>query len=283
VPDQEAIEVAQADLADVSQNYGDPSESVTSDVEIVEEDTEQQQEPEEAATEDVADGDGERDTETKSQRRRRLRRERDEKRDAEIRRLQQENDRLRERSSKLKPPKREEFYDEPSYTAALAAYNVRAQDAEEAAERLTGEFNGVEESNQSSFQEDLSDFVSEGTGKYKDFAEKLNREPKDGGPEVTAIMAEALMETDNGIDVAYHLATHPAEANKIAKLPPVAQARAIWELEAKVTKPKEPAVSKAPPPVKPVRGGTASASKPVSEMSMSEYAAFRQRQMRGEA
>ena len=281
MPDQEAIEVAQADLADVS--YGDPSESVTSDVEIVEEDTEQQQEPEEAATEEVADGEGERETETKSQRRRRLRREREEKREAEIRRLQQENDRLRERSSKLRPPRREEFYDEPSYTAALAAYNVRAQDAEEAAERLTGEFNGVEESNQSSFQEDLSDFVSEGTGKYKDFAEKLNREPKDGGPEVTAIMAEALMETESGIDVAYHLATHPAEASKIAKLPPVAQARAIWELEAKVTKPKEPAVSKAPPPVKPVRGGTASASKPVSEMSMSEYAAYRQRQMRGEA
>ena len=63
----------------------------------------------------------------------------------------------------------------------------------------------------------------------------------------------------------------------------VAQARAIWELEAKVSKPKEPPVSKAPPPVKPVRGGAASNTKPVSEMSMSEYASFRQRQMRGEA
>lgn len=283
MPDQEAIEVAQADLADVSQSYGDPSESATSDVEIVEEVTEQQQEPEEAATEEVADGEGERETETKSQRRRRLRREREEKREADIRRLTQENERLRERSGKLRAPRREEFYDEPSYTAALAAYNVRAQDAEEAAERLTGEFTGLERADQNSFQETLGDFVSEGAEKYKDFAEKLERKPEDGGPNISAIMAEAMMETDSGIDVAYHLATHPAEANKIAKMPPVAQARAIWELEAKVSKPKEPPVSKAPPPVKPVRGGAASNTKPVSEMSMSEYASFRQRQMRGEA
>ena len=73
MPDQEAIEVAQADLADVSQSYGDPSESVTSDVEIVEENTEQQQEPEEAEAKPAPDGEGDKETETKSQRRRRLR------------------------------------------------------------------------------------------------------------------------------------------------------------------------------------------------------------------
>lgn len=275
MPDREAMEVAMRDLPDVS-------ESDSSEIDVLEEDElgdEQQETPDEAAK---ADGEGDKETETKSQRRRRMRREREEAREAEISRLAKENERLRQQASRLKPPRPEQFRNDAEYLAAMTAYNVRKQDTDEAAQRIRSEYDAVESGDKETLGAQMDDFLSEGVTKYKDFAAKLTREPKDGGPKITPIMAEALIESDTGIDVAYYLATNTAEAEKIAKLPPVAQARAIWELESKVQDQRKPAVSKAPPPVKPVRGSSGN-TKPVSEMSMAEYAAYRNRQIRGEA
>ena len=280
MPDQEAIEVALADLSDVNSAE---SESSTSDFEVPETDTDEAEQQEQASDEaGQSDGKGaEQETETKSQRRRRLRREREQAKEAEIARLQRENSRLEQRAKGLHPPRRDQFYDEADYTAALAAYNVRRQDAESDYERINTEYSAVEQGDAEQFHESLTDFNSEGSAKYKDFVDKVSREPKDGGPQITHMMAEALMESDVGIDVAYYLATHVKESAEIAKLPPMQQIRALYDLEAKVSQPKAAPVSKAPPPVKPVRGGSASASKPVSEMSMAEYYAYRKKQLNG--
>lgn len=275
MPDREAMEVALRDLPDVS-------ESESSEVSDIEEDEgdEQLETLEEAA--DDADEDSEKETETKSQRRRRLRREREDAREAEVQRLAKENDRLRDRARGLRAPQRGQFRDDAEYTAALAAYSVRRQDTEEASQRLNSEYQQVENEDASAFTASMDDFLVEGTTKYKDFNEKVSRNPKSGGPVISTIMAEALIESDAGIDVAYYLASNPKESERIAKLPPVAQARAVWELEGKVKDQRRPALSKAPPPVKPVRGSSGN-SKPVSEMSMAEYASYRQKQMNGEA
>ena len=280
MPDQEAIEVALADLSDVNSAE---SESSTSDFEVPETDTDEAEQQEQASDEaGQSDGKGaEQETETKSQRRRRLRREREQAKEAEIARLQRENSRLEQRAKGLQPPRRDQFYDEADYTAALAAYNVRRQDAESDYERINTEYSAVEEGDAEQFQESLTDFNSEGSAKYKDFVEKVSRQPDQGGPQITHMMAEAMMESDVGVDVAYYLATHVKESAEIAKLPPMQQIRALYDLEAKVSQPKAAPVSKAPPPVKPVRGGSASASKPVSEMSMAEYYAYRKKQLNG--
>jgi len=283
VPDQEAIEVALADLSDVN---SEESESSTSDFEVAQPETEETEEAEqqEQVSDEAEESDGEdaeKETETKSQRRRRLRREREQAKEAEIARLQRENQRLEQRAKGLQPPRRDQFYDEADYTAALAAYNVRRQDAESDYERINTEYSAVEEGDAEQFQESLTDFNSEGSAKYKDFVEKVSRQPDQGGPQITHMMAEAMMESDVGVDVAYYLATHVKESNAIAKLPPMQQIRALYDLEAKVSQPKAAPVSKAPPPVKPVRGGSASASKPVSEMSMAEYYAHRKKQLNG--
>lgn len=280
MPDQEAIEVALADLSDVN---SEESESSTSDFEVSDADTDEAEQQEQVSDE-AEESDGEdagQETETKSQRRRRLRREREQAKEAEIARLQRENSRLEQRARGLQPPRRDQFYDEADYTAALAAYNVRRQDAESDAERINTEYSAVEEGDAQQFQESLTDFNSEGSAKYKDFVEKVSRQPDQGGPQITHMMAEAMMESDVGVDVAYYLATHVKESAEIAKLPPMQQIRALYDLEAKVSQPKAAPVSKAPPPVKPVRGGSASASKPVSEMSMAEYYAHRKKQLNG--
>lgn len=74
---------------------------------------------------------------------------------------------------------------------------------------------------------------------------------------ITAQMAEAIKTSDVGPDVAYHLAKNPAEAQRIAILTPIAQAREIGRLEARVAELPKPVVNRltaAPDPPPQVRG-----------------------------
>ena len=274
MPDQEAIEVAQADLSDVSES--DSSEAVESG--------EQQETQEGQAAEVSEQPEGEetsKETETKSQRRRRMRREKEAETNERVRALERENAKLKEAQARLKRPNRHEYNDPTEYAADLAAFKVREQDTQAQSERINQEYEAANGDERSSFQAAATDFTAEGAEKYPDFSEVVNRNPDAGGPAITPIMAEALFESDAGVDVAYYLAKNTAESVKISQMSPVAQARAIFNLEAKVTKPKPPVQSKAPAPVKPVKGGSTAAQKPVTEMSMSEYAAYRQKQMNG--
>lgn len=69
---------------------------------------------------------------------------------------------------------------------------------------------------------------------------------------ITPAMAEAIQESDDGPALAYHLGKNPDLAARIAALPPIAAAREMGRLEARLSAEKEkakaPVVSKAPPP-----------------------------------
>jgi hypothetical protein len=70
-------------------------------------------------------------------------------------------------------------------------------------------------------------------------------------------MLETMQESDMGAEVAYHLASNPAEAQRIASLTPRAQAREIGRIEAMLSQPSKPkakTVSDAPEPVASARG-----------------------------
>ena len=70
---------------------------------------------------------------------------------------------------------------------------------------------------------------------------------------ITPAMAEVIQESDDGPALAYHLGKNPDLAARIAALPPIAAAREMGRLEARLSAEKEkakaPVVSKAPPPV----------------------------------
>jgi hypothetical protein len=73
----------------------------------------------------------------------------------------------------------------------------------------------------------------------------------------TPVMADAIKQANDGPAVAYHLASNPAEARRIAALNPLAQALEIGRLEARLSTPAVPqpkTVSEAPPPPNGVRG-----------------------------
>ncbi len=278
MPDQEAIEVALADLSDVSDS--EPSTEAQEGLEQPEQSEETAANEQQAQTED----EGSTEQESKSQRRRRLRREREQKTNDRMAALESENARLKAKADKVQAPNPQNYTSEAEYQADLAAYKVRRQDIEDESERISQDYSQAEKDDGTAYSDAIRDFQVEGTAKYKDFADVAQRPTEQGGPAFTTAMMEALFESDIGIDVAYELAKTPQETYKIAKMSPVAQARAIFEMESKVKAKQVPPQSKAPAPVKPVRGGSsASQSKPVSEMSMAEYAAHRQKQMEGQS
>ena len=67
---------------------------------------------------------------------------------------------------------------------------------------------------------------------------------------MTQVMQQAIMESDLGPKLAYHLATNPEEAEKIARMTPIGAVRALTLIEEGFKKPV--AVSKATPPITPV-------------------------------
>ena len=105
---------------------------------------------------------------------------------------------------------------------------------------------------------------------------------------ITDSMAEIVMESDQSAELAYYLGL-PANrqvALKIGQLPPLAQAREIGRLEAKVAeKPKPPTVSAAPPPAPRLEsagnpGGYAKPDAPESDkLSDAEWTRLRNKQI----
>jgi len=103
--------------------------------------------------------------------------------------------------------------------------------------------------------------VDRAQDKYEDWADVVGELQPDSP------FTAAMMEADNGEDIAHYLGKHPKEAERIVKLSPMSQIREIGKLEAKLAltpeKPKTP--SKAPAPITPLTGAA-----PVSSAEPSE-------------
>jgi hypothetical protein len=122
--------------------------------------------------------------------------------------------------------------------------------------------------------------------KYSDYDEALASDPTRYHPAVL----HALQTSELGAEVAYHLATHPEEAQRIAALPPAHAVRALGKLEARLEAPtatngstpvspaqqptpdKTPTPTPKPRPMQPVGGtGSAGSTKSPEQMDYDEY------------
>ncbi len=98
---------------------------------------------------------------------------------------------------------------------------------------------------------------------------------------ISGAMREAMLDSDKGPELAYHLAKNPNEAARIAGLSPTQAALALGRLEASLSAAPAPTpkpVSKAPAPLGALNTAASSATKDPSNMSMDEYKAFRKSQ-----
>lgn len=98
--------------------------------------------------------------------------------------------------------------------------------------------------------------------KYEDFDE-VAYNPR---TPISQPMAELIHASDVGADLAYYFGKNPDDAYRIAQLDPIRAAKEIGKLEVKVaTLTQQKPVSKASPPINPIRGGDANVGVELSD------------------
>lgn len=164
-------------------------------------------------------------------------------------------DRLRQLEQKSAPqvqeaqdgkPRPEQFEDAFKYAEALAEYtaNLKIQQMKQETER-------------EKFVKTWSEKVNAVKDELPDFDDMV----ASSDVVVPNHVRDAIMESEQGAKLLYHLAENPEIAEKIAKLPPISALREIGKLEARLeAKPQASQEtvtpvekSKAPEPIKPIR------------------------------
>ena len=163
------------------------------------------------------------------------------------------------------PLRADDFADAQAYADALAerkAQELLAKRAAEAERQAT--------------LDAYHDREEEARNKYDDF-EQVAYNPK---LPVTETMAQTIQASDNGPDVIYYLGSNPKEAERIARLSPLLQAREIGKIEANLgANPPAKKTSTAPAPIAPVTARTSTGTpaydttdpRSVKTMSTSEW------------
>ena len=143
-------------------------------------------------------------------------------------------------------PKREQFQDYEQYLEARADHRARKAASEIVQRTMT-------ERAQASAAADISaaaqDVIERGRAEFKDFDEQINSAFDAGVIEMGGALHRALVQSDDGHKLAYHLATHPQEAMRLAQMPAARQLIELGRMSVKLEKP----VSAAPTPPKPVQ------------------------------
>ncbi len=178
-------------------------------------------------------------------------------------------------------PTRDKFDDPNKYDEALVAWSARAASQKAKAE---AEANFAKQREDEAKKTDADRQKAESDRLAADWNTKVTEAKKDmvdfdevilnDDVQITPTMGGAILNSDIGPKIAYHLGKNPDEAARIAALAPAKQLLALGALEHVLSQP--PKTTTTPDPIKPVKGGTQSASeKPVAEMSMEEYSAKR--------
>lgn len=127
-----------------------------------------------------------------------------------------------------------------------------------------------------SFNESCNKVYATGKAEFQDFDQAVANLQMVG---VSREFLELATTSDAGAKLLHHLGTDLDEAARIATLPPVQMARELTKLEIKLShKPVKP-VSNASAPISPIAGMKGGSSKSPSEMTDSEFAAWRKSQI----
>lgn len=97
---------------------------------------------------------------------------------------------------------------------------------------------------------------------------------------ITQAMSEIIMESDAAADIAYYLGKNLKECVQISRMTPTQAAREIGRIEAEMrNQPSQihgkKSTTQAPPPIRPVAGGSGAISKDPKKMSYQEYVKWR--------
>lgn len=173
-----------------------------------------------------------------------------------------------------------EKWTEDRVTAATRDATVREIEARTASEKAEQDRKTAEEANQAVF-DTWSKRAAKVAEEMPDFEEVVYREVKDGGPNITEPMRDAILSLETGPQIAYHLAKNPQEALRISGMPILQQLVEIGRLTTQIEAAAKPGRTNTPPPPQHISGTEGAGPKDIGDMSMDEYAAARTPKLRG--
>jgi len=170
------------------------------------------------------------------------------------------------------PPKPSDFKTQAEYDDAMADLRQKLASYKAMEKKAERTINNIDQEYMETLGQGWQDKVTEVSTSIKDWQAVVSAARVPLTPELTM----AIMESDVGPQIAYHLAKNPEEAYEIAGLSPIGQARRIGQLESKIQsggmKPPEIPVSQAKPPVAPVLGDGAKPKPNLgNNMTLEEY------------
>lgn len=190
-------------------------------------------------------------------------------------------------------PARDQFDDPDAYDTALTDWATR--EGERKAEQRVAEARAAEEAEttrraneetQAARQAEIdaahTEWQSRRTAaveKYPDYAEVAEADPKEGGPNISDAMAAAIMQAENGPEIAYHLGQNTDEALRIASIPnPFKQMLEMGRLAERLAAP--PRRAPRPRPLEPIDASDNRADSRDAEPDMEAWAARRNGELR---
>ena len=160
-----------------------------------------------------------------------------------------------------KPLQREAFRDDESFAAAVDRQRVRLNVLEVQAEQA---IEGVRSAG-TQHQQTVADAWSAAVADVSETIPDWHTVVSASKAPTTPAMDQAIMENENGPEIAYYLAKHPAEALRIYQLSPKAQEREIVRLESRISSIAPTTKTSAPAPIKPIPAAAKAVTSPADE------------------
>jgi len=176
-------------------------------------------------------------------------------------------------------PKREDFNSYEDFVEARALHVAR-QEAKKELEAYKNESKKEKEETtraqaQREFQSKVNAVIEAGQKAFPDFDAVINEAVEDGLIPTKGALYEAIMDSEMGEKLVYHLAKHPSEAERINKLGPLAQVRELGKLEDRLSAKKEPRET-----MEPIGGRTTNTSGISDSLSDAAWIKAREKQLR---
>ena len=200
-------------------------------------------------------------------------------------RLQAENEVLRNQRQPAAPapveqpvakaPKMEDFATVEEYIEAVTDFKATALINKKETERAQSFQQREAQNAQAKLADGYSKQVNEARQVYDDFDDVTDN------PDIaiSGAMAQAIMRSNNGADIAYYLGKNPAEAERLLELDPYSVAIEIGKISAKIVRPTPKTTSSAPAPIEPV-GARATPVTDPDKMSTDDWLKWRNNQIK---
>lgn len=181
-------------------------------------------------------------------------------------------------------PEEESFDDYKKFVKALSAWQYRQERKAEQAKEAENRAKQSEQQKVQAVYDKYNERVTEAQERYDDFDDVVGKSTP-----IPQSVVLAIIEMDNGPDVAYYLGKHPEICKKLVGMGQLSAVAEVGRISAnltpteeveegneRITVPKVP--TRAKEPIRPVSGSSTKSSIPLDELPYAEYARIRAKQ-----